>query len=107
MSTKLGTKPCYVFFEALATKLKIDILTLLSGSPKCVNEISAQMREERSKVSHALASLLACGFIKVKQQGKKRVYYLNKKTAVPLLRLVSKHVKDYCHTCKCRIGYCR
>lgn len=91
---------CHVFFETLGTSLKIDILNSLRKSPSSVNEISENLGEERSKVSHALLSLLDCGFLEVKRDGKKRIYSLNKETTVPLLKLVDKHTKKYCKICK-------
>jgi DNA-binding transcriptional ArsR family regulator len=90
---------CHLFFETLGTRLKIDIILKLKESPSNVNELSKELNQERSKVSHALISLLECGFVHVKKEGKNRVYFLNKKTILPLLNLVEKHVKLYCKIC--------
>ncbi|MEW6295170.1 MAG: helix-turn-helix domain-containing protein [Candidatus Diapherotrites archaeon] len=91
---------CYLFFETLATKLKADIITALKGNPLTVNELSRQLKQERSKVSHALISLRECGFVEFKKEGRNRIYSLNKKTILPLLNLVEKHVKRYCKICR-------
>ena len=61
-----------------------------------VNEICASINEEQSKVSHNLKKLTECHFLDVKQEGKSRIYSLNEKTIVPLLKLVEKHVTTYC-----------
>ncbi|MDP1695648.1 MAG: helix-turn-helix domain-containing protein [archaeon] len=91
---------CYLFFETLGTKLKIDIIIKLKEKPSSVSELSKNLNQERSKVSHALISLLDCGFIEVKKEGKNRIYFLNKDTILPLLNLVEKHVEKYCKICK-------
>jgi len=91
---------CHLFFETLGTRLKIDIITKLKDGALSVNELSKQLSQERSKVSHALKSLLECSFVKVKNDGRKRVYSLNTDTIVPLLDLVEKHVKKYCKVCR-------
>jgi len=90
---------CHLFFETLATKLKVGIILKLKEKPLNVNELSKQLNQERSKVSHALLTLHKCGFVRVKKKGRERVYYLNKNTIVPLLNLVEKHVKKYCKVC--------
>lgn len=93
-------KECYLFFETLGTRLKIGILIELMESPMCVDELANGLGEERSKVSHALLSLHKCGFVIVEKEGRKRVYSLNKETILPLMRLVEKHVKNYCKVCR-------
>jgi DNA-binding transcriptional ArsR family regulator len=94
---------CHLFFETLGTKLKIGIITKLKEESLNVNELSRQLRQERSKVSHALKSLLECGFIKVKKNGRERVYSLNTDTIIPILSLVEKHVEKYCKVCKKKV----
>ncbi|MBS3170447.1 helix-turn-helix transcriptional regulator [Candidatus Woesearchaeota archaeon] len=93
---------CYLFFETLGSKLKIDIILKLRESSFNVNELSNKLNQERSKVSHALKLLLECGFIKVKNKGRERVYSLNEETILPLLSIVEKHVNRYCKVCKRR-----
>ncbi len=91
---------CHIFFETLGTKLKVDIITKLKERSFGVNELSKDLDQERSKVSHALISLLDCGFVGVRKEGKKRIYFLNKTTILPLLDLVEMHVGKYCKICK-------
>lgn len=91
---------CHIFFETLATKLKINLIIALKDKPLGVNELSQKVREERSKVSHALRTLLDCGFIAVKKEGRQRIYSLNKTTIMPLLNLIERHVEKYCKICK-------
>ena len=91
---------CSLFFETLGTRLKIDIILKLKEKPLSVTKLSEKLNQERSKVSHALASLLDCGFVNARKEGKKRIYSLNKDTILPLLGIVEKHVKKYCLVCK-------
>ncbi len=93
-------KNCHLFFETLGTSLKIDIVLKLKEKPLSVNELSKKLDQERSKVSHALISLLDCGFVRVRKEDKKRIYSLNKDTILPLLDLVERHVKKYCKVCR-------
>ncbi len=85
-----------LFFEALSTKLRWRILELLKEKKRNVNEISKEVKEDQSKVSHNLKKLKDCHFIKVEKKGKERIYSLNKDTIVPLLNLIDKHMKKYC-----------
>ncbi|MEW6584194.1 MAG: winged helix-turn-helix domain-containing protein, partial [Nitrospirota bacterium] len=57
--------PCHLFFETLATDLKINIIERLREGPSGVSELSNALGHERSKVSHALLSLYECGFVQV------------------------------------------
>lgn|SRR3989338_4161374 len=91
---------CHLFFETLGTRLKMDIILRLREKPLSVNELSEQLTQERSKVSHALISLLECGFVNAAKEGRKRIYHLNKDTILPLLSLVEKHIQRYCKVCK-------
>ena len=90
---------CYLFFETLGSGLKIDIINKLKDNRLNVNELSTQLDQERSKVSHALKSLLDCNFVKVRKEGKNRFYSLNTDTILPIMDLVEKHIKKYCKIC--------
>jgi len=80
----------------MSSKLRVKILDLLMKKPMPVNEITKILKEEQSKVSHNLKRLHDCHFIEVERKGKERIYSLNKKTMVPLMKLVEKHVQCYC-----------
>ena len=95
---------CYLFFETLGTKLKVGIITKLEKQSIGVNKLSRQLGQERSKVSHALKSLLECGFVAAKKNGRERNYSLNTHTIVPLLNIVKTHVKKYCKVCRKKTG---
>ncbi len=91
---------CHLFFGTLGTELKIDIISALKKNPMGVNEIAREISQERSKVSHALKSLLECGFVRVTKNGRNRTYSLNTETILPLLNLVEKHMRKYCRICR-------
>lgn len=90
----------HLFFETISTKLKIAILVRLKEKPASVTYLATVLKQERSKVSHALLSLAECNFVDAKKEGKNRIYSLNKDTVIPLMRLVDKHMRKYCKFCR-------
>ena len=100
---KKDSNSYHLFFSNLANPLKIKILLSLRNKEKNVTEISKELDVEQSKISHALASLKNCRIANYTQKGKERIYNLNKKTIVPILRLIEKHASVNCGG-KCCIG---
>jgi ArsR family transcriptional regulator, zinc-responsive transcriptional repressor len=94
----------HVFFTNLANPLKIEIITALKekGMGSSVGELSEKLRVEQSKVSHALALLKKCKIVNVEQEGKKRIYSLNKETILPMLKMIDEHSKSYCNCKECK-----
>ena len=86
----------HVFFRNLANPLKILIISELKKQESSVNELSKKLEIEQSKLSHALAALNHCNIVQSKQEGKKRIYSLNKKTILPMLKLIDKHKCEFC-----------
>ncbi|MBN1376976.1 winged helix-turn-helix transcriptional regulator [Candidatus Woesearchaeota archaeon] len=84
------------FFMNFANKTKLDIILALKEKPLSVNEISEKINEEQSKVSHNLKALKTCHILDMERKGKKRIYSLNKETALAILNIVEKHVKKNC-----------
>ena len=99
----LNHQSYHIFFTNLANPLKIGIILSLRDNEKNVTEISKELKVEQSKVSHALRNLKSCRIVDVKQKGKERIYSLNKKTIVPMLKLIDKHANDYCK-CECCVS---
>ena len=92
----------YKFLSNLSNPLRIDIVECLKQRPKSVSEISKELNVEQSKLSHALLSMRCCSIVECKQEGKKRIYSLNKKTIVPILKIIEKHAKTHCKGgCSC------
>ena len=91
------------FFRTLADESKLEIINLLSKGPKNVTELSKKLGFEQSRVSHNLRVLGERGFVKVKKNGKERIYSLDEEVVVPILTLIDKHVdRYYKHYCKCK-----
>ncbi len=84
------------FFINFANKTKLDIILTLQKTSLSVNEISSKIKEEQSNVSHHLKNLAACKIVSSKKQGKQRIYSLNNKTILPMLKLVEAHAKQNC-----------
>lgn len=80
-------------------RLKI-IHFLLKTDSKNVSDIVKGTKLEQTSVSHNLRRLLNCHFVEVEQNGKERVYSLNKATIRPLLALMDKHVNSFCVNCE-------
>ena len=90
----------YLFFGNLANPLKVEIITMLKEKDMSVLEMVSRLDEEQSKISHALKSLKNCSIVNVKNEGKKRIYSLNKKTILPMLEIIDKHEKEFCGKCR-------
>jgi len=86
-----------IFFRNFANKTSFRIMLLLKDTPMSVNELAEAMNEEQSKVSHNLAKLAKCNILTAKQEGKKRIYSLNKDTIMPIMHMVEKHVEKHCN----------
>lgn len=80
------------FFVNFSNKTKLKIMTALMEGPMSVSELVGELKEEQSKISHNLENLRKCSILKVRKDGKRRIYSLNKRTVGPMLELVKKHV---------------
>ena len=92
----------HIFFRNLANPLKIKIILELKKKEKNVTELSEELKVEQSKVSHALILLKKCNIVKLRREGKQRIYSLNKKTIVPMFEMIDEHSKSFCHCKECR-----
>jgi len=90
----------HIFFSNLSNPLRISIITSLNKKEKNVMQLVNDLKIEQSKVSHSLQNLRNCKIVEVKQKGKERIYSLNKKTIVPILKIIDKHAKIFCK-CEC------
>jgi ArsR family transcriptional regulator, zinc-responsive transcriptional repressor len=92
----------HVFFRNLANPLKVSIISVLKEKESSVGELSEKLKVEQSKISHALALLKRCNIVKSKQEGKQRIYSLNKKTILPMLKIIDEHSKLFCKCKECK-----
>ncbi len=93
----LKEKHYEIFFLNLANPLKMKIILLLRDKEMNVSKMVNELKTDQSKISHALKSLRECKLLLTKKSGKERIYYLNKKTIIPILKIIEKHVLCYCN----------
>jgi len=93
-----------IFFSNLANPLRIDIITSLRESEKNVSQLVKELKIEQSKLSHALSALKCCNIVESRQDGKQRIYSLNKETMIPMLKLIDNHAKNFCNKGQCNGG---
>ena len=85
-----------IFFGTLVSESRLKIINLLRKQRKNVSEITRELKMEQSAVSHDLARLKKCGFLKSEQNGKYRYYWLNEETINPIMSLIDKHMAGNC-----------
>lgn len=101
-SKNVNASTYHIFFRNLANPLKIKIILELKDKNMNVSDLTHELGVEQSKVSHALILLRRCNIVKASKKGKERVYSLNKKTVVPLLKLIDEHSNSFCRCKECR-----
>jgi len=84
-----------LFFKAFSNNTRFEIIKLLRKKPMSVSEIIEKTGFEQSRISHNLKCLESCGFVNAKQNGKQRIYGLDKKHIIPILKGINKHIKSY------------
>ena len=84
-----------LFFKAFSNKTRFEIIQLLRKGPRNVMQICKELSFEQSRVSHNLRCLVDCGFVNNKYDGKNRVYSLDKKHILPILKNMEEHIKYY------------
>lgn len=87
------------FFMTLANPTNQSIIQELLKKPMSVTELVNQTKLEQSNISHSLKKLWECKIVDVQRNGKQRIYSLNKKTILPILKIVDNHAKKMCPKC--------
>lgn len=85
-----------IFFSNLSSPLRVSIITALKEHEAYVGELSKKLKTEQSKLSHALSGLKKCNLVSSKREGKNKVYSINKKTLLPILKIIDVHSKENC-----------
>lgn len=85
-----------LFFGTLFSESRLKMINLLRKEEKNVSEILKELNMDQTAVSHDLARLKKCGFVKAEVRGKFRYYSLNEETIKPLMNLIDKHMAQYC-----------
>lgn len=85
-----------IFFGTLCSESRLKIINLLRFNKKNVSEIMGELGADQTAVSHDLARLKRCGFVKSEIEGKYRYYSLNEETIKPLMEMIDKHMNQFC-----------
>ncbi len=85
-----------IFFGTLVSESRLKIINLLRDGENNVSEIIDILKEAQTSISHDLARLKRCGFVEVNVKGKFRYYRINSKTILPLMKMIDKHMSNYC-----------
>ena len=85
-----------IFFGTLVSEPRLKIINLLRRGKKNVSEIVNELGMDQTSVSHDLARLKRCGFVKSISEGKYRYYILNEETIRPLMSLIDRHMNNFC-----------
>ena len=85
-----------IFFGTAVSEPRLKIINLLRKGKKNVSEIMSELKMDQTSVSHNLARLKQCGFVKSEIEGKYRYYKLNEETISPLMEIIEKHMSQYC-----------
>lgn len=64
-------------FEAISDPTRRRIIELVAAAPRAAGEIAGEFSISRPAVSQHVAVLTACGVLRVKAQGRRRVYSLD------------------------------
>ncbi len=87
---------CYGFFSTLANPTRLAIIEKLDNGPMNVKELVEVLGQEQSMVSHNLRPLVRCKLVKVRREGKQRIYDLNHETLDPIVKAVEFHEEKFC-----------
>lgn len=90
-----------LFFKAFSNKTRFEIIKLLRTGSKSVTDMCKELKFEQSRVSHNLKCLENCGFVDAKWNGKNKIYELDKKHILPILRNIDKHIEKYSKRLEC------
>jgi len=90
----------YDFFLAtLSNRNRLKIIEFLRKGPRNVTQIQKGLKLNQTTLSHNLSRLERCGFVSVAQDGRRRLYSLNKQTIEPLMKLIDIHTERFCKQC--------
>lgn len=90
------SKSCYIFFSTLSNPTRLAILELLREEPKNVTQISKDLNQDQSMISHNLNPLVRCGFVFVERRWKEHIYSINEETVEAIFKIIDNHTEKYC-----------
>ena len=100
----LINKPYHLCFETFANELRMKIMKELLKKPMHVEELTAAVGVERSRVSHSLQMLRTCNLVETKKEGKRMIYMAKEHTffhnkGTGILAIIDNHIDHHCHQC--------
>lgn len=84
-----------LFFKAFSNSTRFDLIGLLREKPQSVTSLCKKSGFEQSRVSHSLRCLENCGFVTASRDGKSKIYALDEKHILPILREIDCHIRRY------------
>ncbi len=91
---------CPWFFDNFASESRLAIIRALWRKGRSVQEICKRTGLEQSNVSHQLRAMRRCHLVKVRAEGKRRIYELESSVRT-IIRACENHVKKHCkHRCE-------
>lgn len=84
-----------LFFKAFSNNTRFEIIKLLRKKSMGVSEMIAKTGFEQSRISHNLKCLETCGFVNSNVKGNQRIYEIDRKHIMPILKEIDKHLKSY------------
>lgn len=85
-----------IFFGTLVSQPRLRIINLLRKGRRNVSKIAEELKMDQTAVSHDLARLKKCGFVKAEVDRKYRYYRLNEATIKPLMEIIDDHMSRFC-----------
>jgi DNA-binding transcriptional ArsR family regulator len=82
-------------FNAVAEPRRRQILDVLAGGERPVNDLVRRLRLAQPHVSRHLRVLREVGLVKVRDQGRQRLYRLNGRPLKPIYDWVSHHQRTW------------
>ncbi|MBE5730953.1 MAG: winged helix-turn-helix transcriptional regulator [Clostridiales bacterium] len=85
-------KDLALFFSLLSDSTRLKILSALSISSMCVNDLSALLGLNQTTLSHQLSRLRAAKIVDYRKQGKISFYYISSASIAEILLSASKEI---------------
>ena len=86
----------YLFFSALANRMRLAIIHALQEGPKTISGVSDALGQEETMVSHNLGLLEHRALVRSEGSGKDKLFTLNREIVEPLSELLAFHTNKYC-----------
>lgn len=83
-----------MLFKAFGDATRVEILSLLSGGERCVNDIAEAVNLSQSAISHQLRTLKQMHLIKSRREGKNLLYSLADDHVLTILQTGLEHVLE-------------